>query len=96
MSNARSERVPPLAARPSESGRPRRSYRSSVGGRLPGRRTLAKAAIVLVGIAAASAGLLGMRVDRGGHEAAAIGEVIGIPNGEMRVDAVRYWNEGQH
>lgn len=37
-----------------------------------------------------------MRVDRGGHEAAAVGDVIAIPGGEMRVDRVNYWRESQH
>ena len=71
---------------------------ASVTALLPrlGRRTLAQAVLVLVTAAAVAAGVLGLRADRGGHENAVIGEVVGIPGGEMRVDKVTYWDESQH
>lgn len=37
-----------------------------------------------------------MRVDREAGAPAAVGEVLSAPDGELRVDAVRYWNESQH
>ena len=81
-----------------EMSRPRGGLRRVLSTRLsrPGRQALAPAGLVLVAFAAVSAGLYGLRVERGGHAQASIGDVIQMPNGEMRVDRVNYWNESQH
>lgn len=96
MSNARSERVPGMSA-PPDAPQGRRAARRAIAALpRPGRRTLVQVGLVLATTAAVAAGLYGLRVDRGGHAEAGVGSVIEIPNGEMRVDRVNYWNESQH
>jgi len=98
VSSARAK-VPPLSVRSERAVPERRRARRPIGARLPrpGRTLVAQAAVALAAVAALAVGVVGLRVDRGGHsEAAAVGEVIGFPGGEMRVDAVRQWDEGQH
>jgi hypothetical protein len=97
VSSTRSERVPGTPAAP-QVPQDRRSLRHAVSAHVPkpSRRVLAQAGLALVAIAAVAAGVYGVRVDRGGDEAATVGEVIGMPGGEMRVDRVNYWRENQH
>ncbi len=97
MSNVRSERVPGMSTPREEPAARRDAARRAVAGlRRPGRRALVQAGLVLMAAAAVAAGLYGLRVDRGGHAQAGIGDVIGVPNGEMRVDRVTYWKDDQH
>lgn len=64
--------------------------------RAPSRARVGQLAIVVAVCAALGAGYLGMRVDREHGDPATVGEVLSVPDGELRVDAVRHWNESQH
>ena len=101
MASARSTRVPPTLEPRAASARRSlgpRAWRRPPSLRAPRleRSLLARAGLVLAIAVAAVVGVSGLHADRGGDEAAAVGEVIGISGGELRVDAVRYWDQGQH
>jgi hypothetical protein len=75
----------------------RRSPRLRLGRRVPlGRTRAGQLAILLAVLASLGAGYLGMRIDREAGAPAAVGEVLSAPDAELRVDAVRFWNESQH
>lgn len=95
MAGARSARVPRTLAPPGVPARRRPGLPGLRGARIE-RSLLARVGLVLAIAVVLVVGVSGLLVDRSGGEAAAVGEVIEIDGGELRVDAVRYWNQSQH
>ena len=108
--SARGARVPPMpAARPAPAPtepvhrRFRRflhirwSRLRSVRIPRPGRRAVAQALLLLALAAVLAAGAWGIFIDRGESDSrAAVGDVVSIPGGQMRVDVLRPWDENKH
>ncbi|MCJ7712083.1 MAG: hypothetical protein MUQ32_14775 [Chloroflexi bacterium] len=63
----------------------------------PERRAVAQALLLLALAGVVAAGALGIFVGRGESESrAAVGDVVSIPGGQMRVDVIRPWDENKH
>jgi len=109
--SARGARVPPMPAStrpalvPAEPAH--RRLRRSVGARWtrlrsvriprPGRRAVAQALLLVALVGVLAAGSWGIFFDRGEPgSSAAVGDVVSIPGGQMRVDVVRPWDENKH